>query len=177
MATINEVVSGIATIDNVLSDKITINVLPIELVWIIRNFLEPHDWLHFGLAYRRIHQIPTNALMISKYRSKFIEFIHDKTEFDDITNNYYWHEYRDIREGSFRVYSVNVRDRKLVSYREVTYKGGKRSGWKIVINNECKGFYLYSDDVVSIYIEIYRNMLEICDCLRNIKIECAVRLL
>lgn len=127
--------------------------LPLELVWYIACFLQPPDWLRFGLAYGRVYECILNPYLNRKYKSKFKKFyIKNNTLILEWAKYYHKFTHNGNKDGmyidtnhknSFIVKNYN--NGKLHGYRIEKWGSSKGTGefvYKYYINGKLNGIYI-----------------------------------
>lgn len=126
--------------------------LPIEIIWIIMEFLLPSDWLSFMLSYRRASEYALNPILVSEYKSSCVGFY--KT---GETYKYYYHAFKHNmrKHGSF------MSTAKHGSHNIQNYSDGKLHG-------DCITYYAGSGEFsYNYYINGMKNGISILVYMRS----------
>lgn len=80
----------------------TIEALPLEIIWMIMEFLLPPDWIHFGIAYRGAYKCIMDPYLNLEYKNKWLQVVHSV---DCSDQNISYH----VRLDNMKKYGIGIR--------------------------------------------------------------------
>ena len=138
--------------------------LPLEIIWIIMEFLLPSDWLHFGIAYDRAYKCILNPNLNSKYKLRFKKFCTFK---DDMLWKYYYHAFSNGKRDGTLISINNLGSHVIKNYSNDRLHGVYMQYF--TFNNEfIYNYYIYGE-AQGISIHARRRKIKIVNYRNNSK--------
>ena len=142
----------------------TLEALPIELIWHIACFLLPQDWLYFMIAYERAYTCALNPILVSEYKSSYIEF-YTKRYSHDCVDYYHRFKHNGKKHGSYMI--IRGLEGAIYNYKNDKLHGNSLCYLQDIgdimyahyVDGELDGIFIYSNIDIKIptSIRYYKN--------------------